>query len=114
MIVSQPAKVISEVLSANQRVEQIGDHEERDDEAEHVGPAHVADERPGGQPEAHIRSIPSIIASSSANMTSPRTMATASMRTLLTAVRHGGMTIRARGITISLRARPGGAQSEKR
>jgi hypothetical protein len=46
-IVSQPANVIavvSELLSADQGVEEIRDHQHRDDQAEEVGAAHVRDE----------------------------------------------------------------------
>ena len=41
-----------ELLPADQRVEQVGDHEHRDDEAEEVGAAHVRDEEAEGQAKA--------------------------------------------------------------
>jgi hypothetical protein len=57
-IVSQPLKVISELLSADQGVKEISDDQHCDDETEEVG---------GG----HIRSTPSIIHSNSRNATIP-------------------------------------------
>ena len=62
MIVSQPLKVISELLPADQRVEEVGDHEHRHDQPEEVGRAHVRDEGAEERLGTHTRSIPSIIA----------------------------------------------------
>src|SRR5665213_1306201 len=102
MIVSQPANVISEVLPTDQRVEEVGDHQHRDDETEEVGAAHVRDEETE-RCRAHIRSIPSIRSSRIANIAIPITMATTSMAALLTSGHHGRMTIGDFHITISLR-----------
>src|SRR5580692_6954764 len=102
-IVSQPANVTSasQLLSADQRIEEIGDHQHRHDQAEEVGTAHVRDEEAERQRRAHTRSIPSTINSKIAKIAIPMTMATASMQTLLVLVRHGGVTNCARRITIS-------------
>src|ERR1019366_678581 len=78
-IVSQPAKVISELLPTDQRVEEVGDHEHGDDQAEEVGAAHVRDEEAGRQLDAHIRSTPSTIHSSRRNTTIPSAIAKMSM-----------------------------------
>src|SRR3989442_1951504 len=70
---------MSQFLSADQCVEEVDDHEHRDDEPEEVSPAHVRYEGTEGKREAHTRSIPSISHSRTANAAIPRTTATASM-----------------------------------
>ena len=79
---------ISEVLSPDQRIKEVRDHEYGDDETEYVR-------------GAHMRSTPSISSSRIANATIPIAMATMSMDRLWTGQHHGRMTIPALRITIS-------------
>src|ERR1700691_5608614 len=83
MIVSQPAAVISELLPADQRIKEVGDDQQRDDQSKDVGSAHVCYQRSWGKRNSHIRSIPSSMSSSKPNMMIPRAMATTSMSTTI-------------------------------
>src|SRR5579884_1342979 len=65
-MVSQPRKVISELLSPQQRVEVLDADHQRGDQAEHLG-------------AAHIRLIPDTRPSSTANMSTAINMAMTSM-----------------------------------
>src|ERR1700733_11332111 len=82
-IVSQPANVIAEILSANQGVKEVGDDQQRDDEPKYIGCAHVGDQRAGYERISHMRSIPSMMSSKIANIAIPRMTATASMDTTI-------------------------------
>src|SRR4029077_18319529 len=99
-IVSQPENVISELLSADQRVEQVGDHDHGDDQAEEVGSAHVRDEEAQHRLGAHTRSMPSISKSRIANAAIPITIATTSMASIWGSGHHARITIDAAPITI--------------